>query len=154
MNTLPRRSGEPPLTSKPTRSDPKPHAQLTDNAPLELQEELVERATGLPGVSLAKSLVSVPGARAFVLAEDLARGGPEAFQAGREFAHIHPAHDGSLHLTLPPELAREVYEKGWGEPHPVSGTPMVYGPRDEAEAAVVARLVEASYDYARGAPLA
>ena len=151
MNTLPRRSGERPLTSKPTRSDPKPHAQLTDNAPLELQEELVERATGLPGVSLAKSLVSVPGARAFVLAEDLARGGPEAFQAGREFAHIHPPHDGSLHLTLPEPIAAEAREKGWGEPHPVSGTMMVYGPRDAEELEAVWRLLAASYSFACGA---
>lgn len=67
-------------------------------------------------MSEAKSLVSVPGARAFVLDEETAGRPPEAFQAGREFAHLHPEHDGSLHMTLPAEIASEVYEKGWGEP--------------------------------------
>jgi hypothetical protein len=31
---------------------------------------------------------------------------------GREFAHIHPVPDGSLHAALPPEVAEEAVEKG------------------------------------------
>jgi len=98
----------------------------------------------------ADSLVSVPGALAFVLDEDSAGGPPEAFQAGREFAHLHPPHDGSLHMTLPPEIAREAYERGWGEPHPYSGTPLIFGPRDHEELDVVWRLLQASYAFAKG----
>ena len=145
---LPRRAGERPHTSRPSPERRTPHSQLSQNAPPELQEELFSRARDLPGVEVGPSLVSVPGARAFHLGEHVAAGPPEAFQAGREFAHIHPAEDGSLHLTLPRLLADEVVEKGWGEPHPVSGTPMVYGPRDADELEVVWGLVRASYEFA------
>jgi Family of unknown function (DUF5519) len=60
-----------------------------------------------------------------------------------EFAHLHPHSDGSLHLTLPRDLAEEVVAKGWGEPHVVVGwaTLMVYGPRDPAELKVVWSIV-------------
>ena len=129
-----------------------PHSQATQNAPRELQEQVVQAALSLPGVSEADSLVSVPGARAFVLDEQLARGPDEAFQAGREFAHVHPAHDGSLHMTLPERVARVVRETGWGEPHPVSGTMLVFGPRDQSELEVVTALLRASYEFARGEP--
>jgi hypothetical protein len=77
---------------------------------------------------------------------------------GREFAHLHPAPDHSLHVALPPEIARQAIDAGWAEQHPAAarglvpeGTVMLYAPRDDAEAEVVARLVSASYDYARGA---
>jgi phospholipase/carboxylesterase len=142
---LPPREGPRPQTIGPM-----PHSQTTQNAPPELQEALHERALGLPSVSGAASLVSVPGARAYVLDEGAAGGPPEAFQRGREFAHLHPPSDGSLHLTLPADLAAEAYEKGWGEPHPYSGTPLIYGPRDEEELEVVWGLLMASYEFARG----
>ena len=61
-----------------------------------------------------------------------------------------PEHDGSLHLTLAPALYNEVLRAGWGEPHPISGTMLVFGPRDEAELEVVWRLVSASYNWATG----
>ncbi len=144
---LPRREGSRPLTR---REEGAAHAQLSQNAPYRLQEKLFEQACSLAGVFTGESLVSVPGARALFLEESVATGPEEAFRAGREFAHIHPEHDGSLHLTLPPAMAREVEEKGWGEPHPVSPSMMVYGPRDEAELEVVWRLLLASYRFATG----
>src|ERR671924_83721 len=101
VDQLPVREGPSPEVAGPM-----PHSQATQNAPRELQEQVVQAALSLPGVSEADSLVSVPGARAFVLDEQLARGPDEAFQAGREFAHVHPAHDGSLHMTLPEPVAR------------------------------------------------
>ena len=77
---------------------------------------------------------------------------------GTEFAHLHPAPDHSLHLALPPDVARQAIDAGWAEQHPVAarglipaGTVMLYAPRDDAEADVVAALVRTSYDYARGA---
>ncbi|MGN6169409.1 MAG: luciferase domain-containing protein [Solirubrobacteraceae bacterium] len=143
--SLPRRDGPPPEVIGPA-----PHAQRSQIAPSRLQDELAERALALPSVSEAESLVSVPGARAFVLAEDAAGGPAKAFQAGREFAHLHPAYDGSLHMTLPAELAHEAYEKGWGEPHPFEGTALIFGPRDEQELEVVWNLLVASYEYATG----
>lgn len=101
-------------------------------------------------MSEAPSLVSVPGARAFVLDEEAAAGPPDAFQAGLEFAHLHPPHDGSLHMRLPAQVAAEAYERGWGEPHPVSGTPLIFGPRDAGELEVVWGLLRASYRFAAG----
>jgi hypothetical protein len=134
-----------------------PHQQESDNAPVHLQEALFEKVVALEGVSTARSLVSVPGARAFVLEAEYAKGPPQAFLAGREFAHLHPAHDGSLHLALPESLARQAIEAGWGEFHPgvdlgimPPNSLMVYGPRDEEELETVWKIVLASYHYARG----
>lgn len=133
-----------------------PHEQLTQNAPPHLQEALFERARSLPGVGVAPSRVSVPGARAFVLDQEHARRRPEAFMAGSEFAHLHPPHDGSLHLLLPQEQAAEVIAKGWGELHPLArmgAMPptnlMVFGPRDDEELNVVWRIVQASWANGR-----
>jgi Family of unknown function (DUF5519) len=142
---LPRREGPAPQVI-----GPRPHAQRSQNAPAHLQQELADRALRLPGVSEAPSGVSVPGARAFVLADEVARGPGEAFQVGREFAHLHPPEDGSLHMTLPRQVAQAAYAKGWGEPHPVSGTPLIFGPRDEAELEVIWSLLRGSYEYAAG----
>lgn len=142
---LPRRNGPPPDVIGPA-----PHAQRSQIAPSHLQDELAKRALALPAVSGSESLVSVPGARAFVLAEHAAGGPAEAFQAGLEFAHLHPAYDGSLHMTLPAQIAEEAYEKGWGEPHPFEGTSLIFGPRDERELEAVWSLLLASYEYATG----
>ena len=147
---LPLRRGTRPQTTAARVREGRAHAQLSDTAPLVLQEELVRRAQVLPGVALERSLVSVPGARAFMLDEALARGPEAAFQREREFAHIHPVYDGSLHVTLPPPLAADVEAAGWGEPHPTSGSMMIYGPRDADELEVVWALLRASYDYACG----
>jgi Luciferase len=145
--TMPRREGPPPEVI-----GPRPHSQRSQNAPAALQEELARLALELPGVSEADSRVSVPGARAFVLDEASARGPREAFQAGHEFAHIHPSEDGSLHMTLPDPIAEAAYAAGWGEPHPISGTPLIFGPRDEAELEIVWRLLRSSYEYASTSP--
>jgi phospholipase/carboxylesterase len=71
---------------------------------------------------------------------------------GREFAHLHPPADGSLHMSLPPEIVEAVVDNGWAELHPLAGKHglpgnivMVYGPRDEAELEIVAALVRASH---------
>jgi phospholipase/carboxylesterase len=142
---LPKRKGPPPEVI-----GPRPHAQRSQNAPSALQEELVRHVLELPGVSEAESGVSVPGARAFVLDEGSARGPENAFQIGREFAHIHPPEDGSLHMTLPDEVAEAAFAGGWGEPHPISGTPLIFGPRDEAELEAVWGLLRSSYEFATG----
>ena len=92
--------------------------------------------------------MSVPGARAFHLDEAHARGPLDAFQRDTEFAHLHPPYDGSLQLTLPRALFEKVLESGGGEPHPISGTMMVYGPRDTDELEVVWNILQASYRWA------
>lgn len=53
-------------------------------------------------------------------------------------------------MTLPGQVAQAAYAKGWGEPYPVSGTPLIFGPRDEAELEVIWSLLRGSYEYAAG----
>lgn len=131
-----------------------PQQQVSDTAPAALQEQLFDRVSALSGVSSRQSAISVPGARGLML--DTA-GPAEAFlvPSAREFAHLHPVEDGSLHLALPLPLAADAVAKGWAQAHPLAGvrlTPgmvMVYGPRDAAELETVAGIVEASHAFAR-----
>lgn len=74
----------------------------------------------------------------------------------REFAHLHPSPDHSLHAMLPVEVARAAIDAGWAELHPVARmgllpptAVMLYAPRDLEELAVIERLVEASHRFAR-----
>lgn len=111
---------------------------------------MFEVGKSLAGVQVGRSLVSVPGARAFHLPNFSHQ--PGAFMVECEFAHLHPAHDGSLHMTLPVDIVEDVISNGWAEYHPLAGKyglpsniVMVYGPRDEQEFAVVADLLKASH---------
>jgi hypothetical protein len=120
-------------------------------------DELARRVFALPGVEERPSAISVPGARALWLREDLPTGPQEAFVIGREFAHIHPVPDASLHAALPPEVAQEAISKGWAEKHPVArmgyipqNVVMIYAPSDWQEIEVVAKLVVEAYRYASG----
>lgn len=150
---LPERRGETPEVSVTT-----PQQQVSQNAPAELQEALFERVVQLDGVATAPSAVSVPGARAFFLGSGNARGPREAFIVPDlgEFAHLHPAYDGSLHLALPIALAHDALAKGWAVAHPLAGlrlTPgmvMIFGPRDATELEIVTAIVQASHSYAAG----
>jgi hypothetical protein len=153
-SSLPARVGDRPRTT-PTN----PHTQL-DQQPLELRwiEELARRVFELPGVVEQPSRISVPGARALVLEPGESVGPPEAFLIDREFAHLHPAPDHSLHAMLPTETATEAVAAGWAEPHPVAlrglippTAVMLYAPRDEAELDVIERVVRISHAFARPA---
>lgn len=148
---LPVRGGNRPRTTAPTPDRPFPHQQLDQQAPEHLQEALFQRAIRLRGVRVGRSLVSLPESNAFHLQPEAAGGPPEAFQRGREFAHIHTHNDGSLHLTLPADLYDEVSQKGWGEPHPISGTMMLFGPRDPDELEIAWTILEASWRWAHDA---
>jgi hypothetical protein len=148
---------EPRAGDRPRTTPTNPHTQL-DQQPTDLRwvEELAERVFALPGVVEQPSGISVPGARALVLAYGEPAGPPEAFLIGREFAHLHPAPDHSLHAMLPTELVDEAVDAGWVEPHPVAlrgliprTAVMVYAPRDDAELGVVEELVRASHAFAR-----
>jgi len=151
---LPVRVGARPRTT-PTN----PHTQL-DQQPTDTRviEELARRAFALPGVVEEPSRISVPGARALVLAPGEPVGPPDAFLIDREFAHLHSAPDHSLHAMLPTEVAAAAVAAGWAEPHPVAlrglippTAMMLYAPRDAAELDVVERLLRASHAFARAA---
>jgi hypothetical protein len=153
QRVLPKRSGSRPGTT-PTN----PHTQLEQNPERQVIEDLARRVFALPDVEECPSAISVPGARALWLREDVTAGPPEAFMIGREFAHIHPMPDGSLHAALPPDVVQEAIRKGWAEQHPVArmgripqNVVMIYAPRDAEEIEVVAGLVMEAYRYAGGA---
>lgn len=143
---------------RPRTTTVNPHEQLDQNAPHDLQDRLVSQVLTLPGVMLGESWISVPGSRAFLLDASVSKGRPEAFFGPTtEFAHIHPAHDGSLHAKLPAADAEKIMAAGWGEPHPMAarhGPPinnvMLYGPRDEAELATLLAILRRSYDFGLG----
>ncbi len=74
---------------------------------------------------------------------------------GREFAHLHPPQDGSLHAALPPDIVKTAIANGWAERHPLAGrfglpenVVMIYGPRDDDELRIVLELLGESYRYA------
>lgn len=149
---LPRRGGQRPAVSWTI-----PQEQLSDNAPVDLQERLFARISSLSGVSTSQSAISVPGARGLMVKPE-----PDApldaflVRPAGEFAHQHPPYDGSLHLALPVELAADAVAKGWAVAHPLAGIRlargmvMAYGPRDETELHVVAAMVAASHAFAMG----
>ncbi len=152
QKALPERAGQRPSTT-PTN----PHTKLDQNPEDLVVRELAQRLFALPDVEERPSAISVPGARALWLRDDVPTGPQEAFMIGREFAHIHPMPDGSLHAALPPEVAQEAVEKGWAEQHPVArmgyipqNVVMIYAPRDVQEIEVVAGLVVEAYRYAGG----
>lgn len=148
---LPQRNG-----SHPSVSWTIPQQQENQNSPQAMYDELFSAISSLPGVEVGPSHISVPGARALTL-----RGGSDderAFLVPQhgEFAHLHPAYDGSLHLALPAALAADVSAKAWGRPHMWAGTRLasgfmlVYGPRDRDELRIVQGIVAASHAYASG----
>ena len=140
--------------ARPRTTPTNPHTQLDQIAPAAQQEKLFALASALPNVVVGRSLVSVPGARAFHLPA-CTTPAPAGFMIEREFAHLHPARDGSLHMALPPGILDQVIENGWAERHPMAGQfgmgenlVMVYGPRDEVELEVVNGLLRASHSNA------
>ena len=153
MIDLPFRAGERPKTTSTN-----PHQQLSQNPPLEVHELLLSKAFAFPHVERRPSAISVPGAQALWLLEEVAGARPEAFLIGREFAHVHPPYDGSMHMMLPSEAVGQLLEKGWGEPHPMAlrglippTAVMVYAPRELAEVETILQIIAPSYHFACGA---
>jgi hypothetical protein len=98
-----------------------------------------------------------PDSCALWLPDGLAAGPKDAFIDEHEFCHLHPLPEGSMHLTLPPEIRRPVIDLGWAEPHPATllgvmteALVLVYAPRNPKELAVVLSLIWSSYQFARG----
>ncbi len=149
---LPPRLGIRPCTLKGT-----PHQQLDQQPEDEkIRAKLATRLLALKGVVEGPSGISVPGARALILCDEVL-GPPEALMVGREFAHLHPPPDQSMHITLPEDRARGAIEAGWAEYHPLVAQGrlppthvMVYAPRDDGELETVYGLVRESYQFALG----
>lgn len=121
----------------------------------ELWGRLVADAVALPHVVEGHSQVSPAPSRALFFDDltDIADPAASLVAEGRlEPVHLHGVTDTSVHLVLPAQRAQEVCELGWGEPHQYADHNteiMVYGPRDDAEHAVVMQLIRESLAYAR-----
>lgn len=149
---LPQRDGPGARTTNKV-----PHIQIGAELVPELSDQLVRQAATLPGVEIRKTVISLPGAKGFWISEQIELAHPEAIVGGREFAHIHP--DGSLHISLSPDRAKEAVEAGWADFHPWSHRPgwagfvLLYTPRSSEEADVVLQLIFDGYEYVTGRKL-
>ena len=151
MLDLPQRAGPRPQTSADI-----PHRQLDQNSNPSIYALVAGRWATMPGTVHGPSGISVPGARALFLPQCPACNDRYGFIHGREFAHLHPADDGSFHMALAPDDLQSVLARGWGELHPLvpSGrvlpnVAMVFAPRDESEVQVVLDIAAASMRNAR-----
>ena len=142
-------------TPTPRTTDSVPHVQIGVAPVPALSAELLDSVSKLPGVKIGPTQVSLPGATGFQIEKDMPLARPEVIAGGREFAHLHP--DGSLHASLPPELAQEAVKAGWAVSHPWSsrrdgweGFVMIFTPTSDQELAVVVDLVAASYQFVTG----
>ena len=147
---LPVRTGPAPYTSKHV-----PHIQVGVEAVPEVSAALLRRVEDMPGVSIRDTIVSMAGALGFWLDESVPTVHAEVIVKGREFGHIHP--DGSLHISLSPDLAVRAIKAGWAIAHPWAkqrpgweGFVMIYTPRTMAEMETVFQLVRGSYAFITG----
>jgi hypothetical protein len=150
--SLPARRG-----GKPNTQPGIPYVQLDQWPPTEIVRELRRQCLNLPNVKTRESRMAIPGSWVLTLPDSLAGGPPEAFIDGHEFCHLHPPPESGIHLTLSGELRQQVLDTGWGEVHPVARlgcipetVMMIYSPRDWDELDLVMRLIQGSYDFARG----
>ena len=143
---------------------PVPHRQLTDHAPPALRatlaEAFAERARGdserltMVRSHFEKHSLAVT-ARAECRCHAIAR------SACGEAGHVHPS-DGSMHMILSPSDACHIIERGWGELHGLAGHAfdlpstytLIYAPRDDAEAAMVMRMLDAAIAFITHQPAA
>ncbi len=153
----------PTLRRLPARQGPRPGVdrrypclQFEEEAPATLRKSLLERAGTLEGVCVQPTEFSISG-DALVLEEALARGKPEAFVRGREFAIMRE--EGSVHLTLDPSWGQKVLTKRWAMIHPLAlymagAVPpqslILYAPRSERELEMVWKIIQAAYSFACG----
>jgi hypothetical protein len=152
LRRLPKRQGRPP------RLDARyPCSQLDELSPADIREALLMRVQTLEYVESRPTVLSIPGASALVLGESVAKGQPEAFIRGREFAIVHQ--EGSVHLTLPPAWGQKVLDRGWTTIHPLvrylagvlpPQSLVLYAPRDQKELLVAWKILQAAYWFARG----
>jgi len=154
MLALPERGGPRPATSPGI-----PHRQLEQTPAPAVFAALSQRFAAISEAVHGESQVSVPGARALYLPDCARCNSRYGFIRGREFAHLHPADDGSFHMVLAPDDLQQVLLRGWGELHPWSPTgrilpnvAMVYAPRNEREIDLALEIVRASFLNAAGMP--
>ena len=149
-------------TDFPTRNSPipkttngVPHVQIGVEVDPKIYAELLHRVSQIPNVDVRETIISLPGAKGFWIAENVQLARPDAIVRGREFAHVHP--DGSLHASLPKDVASAAIRSGWAIHHPWAdkrpgweGFVMIYTPQSNDELDVVVHLVLQSYNFVTG----
>ena len=140
---------------RPETTDGIPHIQIDVDAVPELSAELLQRVSKMTGVDLRRTIVGRSGSTGFWLSDDMKLARPGAIVRGREFAHLHP--DGSLHASLPPQVAAKAIKAGWAVYHPwadkrkgLEGFVMIYTPTTTKEMDVVLQLIIESYEFITG----
>ena len=148
--TLPRR-----ISSVPGTTNSVPHVQIGVTADPEIATELLRRVTAINGVEIQASAFSLPGAKGFQIRDNVSIERQNRIIGGREFGHMHP--DGSMHLSLPSEIAIAAVQRGWATYHPWSterpgweGLVMIYTPQSLEELPTIITLIEASYKFMTG----
>lgn len=157
--TLPTSTPTPEPTILPSRAGPAavfasdiPHKQLNAELDEVLRAELLRRAYLLPHIEQRGSMTGGDG---LWLSAEIEAAHPEAFVLGREIGHIHI--DGSLHLVLPKDVAREAVLNGWSARHPCTqnaecwfGFVLVTTPRTPEEVETLFKLIVDSYNFIVG----
>lgn len=140
--------------SAPLTTATNPHKQLSQNGSYHIHSKLMLWTHTISFVEIRPSLISKSGATGLFLSEKIKLINPHG-SIKREFGHIHPYPDGSLHLFLPMTDAMEIVVKGWGEFHPLafqkeipSNFIMLYSPREEGELSFVKKIILRSYSFA------
>ena len=152
-DNMPKRDGD-----RPSTTDTNPHQQLNQQPEdFSFVEDLKTCAFTRSDIDVKPSAISVPGSIALWMKQEHACTACDAFMVGTEFAHFHPKPDLSMHLGLPTKDAETIIDKGWGEWHPLIKRGylpptmiMLYAPRNQEELEVAKRIVEQSYQFAKG----
>lgn len=116
---------------------PVPHRQTNQLPTMAQQDALVEALRGVKGMVMDEN----PTELGFNF---------DLENPGRRFiGHMHYGQDGTIHITMDPARAKEVYAAGWGEPHP--GYPfisLIFAPLTAEEIELVTKLVEEAVAWA------
>ena len=135
-----------------------PHVQLGVQTNPAMNTALLAQVAAIPDLEIRDTVISSPGAKGFWVSDNVRLSNSQAIVGGREIAHMHP--DGSLHASLPPELAAAAVKAGWAIPHPWAklrkgwdGFVMIYTPTSAEELSVVTHLILESYNFVTGRQL-
>ena len=153
VNAFPTREDDRPETFGPA-----PNRQISQFPESgKWEEELFAYVQTFAKIEVGHSHISGDGGyRAFFLpAYDNLHGPSEQFIIDNEFGHIHDHESHSMHIVLPPEIGKIVFEKKWGEQHPLaklkyagSSNYLIYGARNAAENEQLKALMRISYLHA------
>jgi len=137
--------------SHPETTDNIPHVQIDVNIIPEIHEEMIRSIYEISGIEDRPSVIA--SWRGLWISEDFTIQVPKALISGREFGHIHD--DGSLHIFLEPDRAKEAVESGWAVFHPFAlagdeeweGFVMLYTPLTKHQLDITLQLIREAYNY-------